>query len=1318
MDNENEKPGNSGRSWYQYLDPVQYGRIQEVPSERQTCPEYQAGWFSRLTFDWMTPMIVTSHRRTLEKNDIWLVNPKRSVRSLEQQFNDAFSKHVQEHHKHALLAALHDTFKREFWVGAAWLFAASVSQVMIPFTLKYLLDYVTAAYKAKKAVGAMPSQGPPVGVGMGYVFGILGMQLVQSVGTNQFIYHGFMVGAQARTVLIAVLFKKSLMLSTRARAGNTNEEKEDAAKNDSDKGYTNGRITTLMSSDVGRIDTAAGMFHLIWSAPLQIFLAFALLLLNLTYSAIVGFGTLLVGITVLTFALKSLIKRRKIINEVTDTRVSLTQEVLASVRFIKYNAWEGSFLQRLAALRTKEVNMVIKLNTTRNALNALSIALPIFAAMFSIIVYATTGHALLTSVIFSSMALFTALRVPFNLLPLVIGQLADALSAVGRLSDFLTAEEQEEHITWDKTAEAAINVENATFVWEKKASEKDSYSGSERLFSLDNINFEVQRGELLAVVGSVGAGKTSLLCALADEMRKTEGHVTLGASSRAYCPQQAWIQNATLKQNIIFDQPLDHERYNEVVKACSLGPDLETLPAGEETEIGERGVNLSGGQQQRVNLARAMYADRDIILMDDPLSAVDAHVGRHIFEHAICGMLKGKTRILSTHQLHVLSRCDKILWLQDGHIKAHGTWTDLFDADPEFRAFVKVQQQDDSTEEDKVPRDAQVVKSEAPLPAGDGLLVREEERAVGSLSWKIVSNYIQSSGSPVYGLMAITLLILAQGTNALTSIWLSWWISNRFDLKRDTYIALYVCIALLQTVMLFSFGAGISILAGRSSRKMVDSAMKHVTQAPMSFHDTQPLGRMMNRLSRDVEVMDNQLPDAVRMFMYTVTIVTSIIVLLCVYFHWFLVALPFLAAAFVYATAYYRSSATQLKRYDATLRGIMFARFGESITGIPTIRAYGVQDQMVHRIHEAIDDMDSAYFLTLSNQRWVTCRLDIVAILTVTILGLLVVILRDYVEPSVSGLVLSYSISITQMMQLAVRQLSEVENAMISTERLYEYGTALPQETSLQQLPGQKHVTVPSSWPQRGEIIMANVQLRYRPGLPLVLHGLNLNIRGGEKVGIVGRTGAGKSSISTSLFRLVELCGGTITIDDIDIAQIPLNQLRSRISIVPQDPHLFQGTVRSNLDPLGQHEDLALWDVLRRVGLYSSQTDTHFHLDASVDERGANFSQGQRQLITVARALIRNSRIIIFDEATSSVDLETDGRIQQVIVDAFAGQTVLTIAHRLNTIVDYDKVCVLEQGRIVEFGEPFQLWETQNSVFRSLCDKGRIDREDFKIIRQ
>lgn len=602
---------------------------------------------------------------------------------------------------------MHETFKVEFWIGGLCQLFASIFQVMSPFTLRYLITFATQAYYAQHGGTA----GPHIGKGLGLVFGVTAMQVLQSLGTNHFIYRGMMVGGQSRAVLITVIFEKAMKLSGRAKAGGkaiedaaapdlTLPDKENGTEQDGwfkrmvkkktqpkggpqstpDKargisgdgaGWGNGKVINLMSTDTYRVDQASGMFHMVWTSPVAVIITLVVLLINLTYSALAGFALLVIGVPVLTEAVKRLFVRRRAINKVTDQRVSLTQEILQAVRFVKYFGWESSFLERLGDIRKREIRSIQILLSIRNAINAVSMSLPIFASMLAFITYSLSKHALDPAPIFSSLALFNSLRMPLNLLPLVIGQIIDAWASLGRIQEFLVAEEQADEFNWDYEGKNAVEMKQADFTWERTATQESdmkadgkqgkdpvkeamkaekaeakakklavkeaktggpsvSGDGSDSAstltevepFKLHNLDFKVGRNELLAIIGGVGSGKSSVLAALAGEMRKTSGEVVMGAS-RAFCPQYAWIQNATVKENILFGKDFNRDWYEKVIDACALRPDLEMLPNGDQTEIGERGITVSGGQKQRLNIARAIYFNSDIVLMDDPLSAVE-----------------------------------------------------------------------------------------------------------------------------------------------------------------------------------------------------------------------------------------------------------------------------------------------------------------------------------------------------------------------------------------------------------------------------------------------------------------------------------------------------------------------------------------------------------------------------------------------------------------------------------------------------------------------------------------------------------------------
>lgn len=699
------------------------------------------------------------------------------------------------------------------------------------------------------------------------------------------------------------------------------------------------------------------------------------------------------------------------------------------------------------------------------------------------------------------------------------------------------------------------------------------------------------------------------------------------------------------------------------------------------------------------------------------MTAVDAHVGRHIFDHAICGLLKDKCRILATHQLHVLHRCDRIIWMQDGHIHTIDTFDNLMANSEGFQKMMASTAQEEKTQKDGVLGAEEEGKGTKKKTATRRVaLMQQEERAVRSVPWSIYAAYIRASGTLLNGLLAFFLLALAQGSNIVTSLWLSWWTANKFGYATGQYIGAYAGLGVTQALLQFSFSVTLSILGTQSSKVMLQNAMTRVLRAPMSFFDTTPLGRITNRFSKDVDIMDNILQDAMRMYLFTLSMIISVFILIIVYFHYFAVALGPLLLIFLFSAGYYRASAREVKRHEAVLRSDVFSRFTEGVSGTSSIRAYGLQDQFTKGVQASVDQMNSAYYLTFSNQRWLSVRLDAIGNMLVFTTGILVVTSRFNVSPSVSGLILSYILSIVQLIQFTVRQLAEMENAMNATERIHYYGNQLEQEAPL-------HLgDVASSWPQKGEIVFNEVQMRYRDGLPLVLQGLNMTVAGGERIGIVGRTGAGKSSIMSALFRLVELSGGSISIDGINIASVGLKDLRTRLAIIPQDPTLFRGTVRSNLDPFHEHTDLELWSALRQSNLVEGEAEAEagadssahgrIHLDAVVEEEGLNFSLGQRQLMALARALVRGSQIIVCDEATSSVDMDTDQKIQKTIATGFRGKTLLCIAHRLKTIINYDRICVMDQGRIAELDQPLRLWEAQG-IFRSMCDRSGIRREDF-----
>ncbi|KAF2157253.1 ABC multidrug transporter [Myriangium duriaei CBS 260.36] len=1325
--------------WKSKLNPLRRSVLPPVPGQRGISGEYRAGFFSSLYFQWMVPLLSVGYQRPLELKDIWEVNPNRSLDKLTIDFKESLvERKTKPSRLDPLLLAIYDTFKKDFLIGGVAQLIAGCVQVISPFVLRYLISYVQEAYNARYHGGVSPG----LGRGFGLVVGITCMQLLQSLCANQYYYRGMILGGQARSTIIACILEKAMKISGRAKVdgGDGNPG-----------GWSNAKISNLMSTDTSRIDSACVSIHRLWVSPIQVVLALALLCINLTYSALVGFGLFCTVMPLLAVAIRSLMSRRKAINKLTDQRIHLSQEIFSAIRIVKFFAWEPKLLSRLRTIRNLEIRKLSFLLSIRNAVLAVAVGMPILASMLTFITYSLTGHILTAAPIFSSLALFNALGVPLEVLPMAVGRAIDAMASIKRISQFLDAEELQESAVLDPTLEDAITISNASFTWEQgslnaepgvvgNASDQEqneraltaTSTSSEVLggpFRLKDINLSIGRKEFVAVIGSVGSGKSSFLSALAGDMRKTNGAVIFGAS-RALCSQYPWIQNTSLKQNVTFGKRFDESWYEAVIQACALKQDIDMLPNGDATEIGEKGVTISGGQKQRLSIARAIYFDADIVLMDDPLSAVDAHVGKHIVDLAICGLLRDKCRVLATHQLHVLSRADKIIWLKEGSIHKVATFQELMNDDAEFQHLMKatnIRQEkhkvDEETEITSAPERADGDPTSAKEDKPVTNLMQVEERATGSVSWTIYAAFIRASGSMWNVVLAISMLGTAQAMNILTNLWLSWWTSKTFNFQTAQYIGVYAALGVIQAIMMFTYATTLTTLCARAGRTMLTRAVAHTIRAPISFFDTTPIGRITNRFSKDVDTMDNSLTDDLRFLLYIIATLVSVFCLVTAYYYYFLAALVPLGLAFVATASYYRASAREIKRHEAVLRSTVFARFGEAITGTTTIRAYGVQSHFLASISASLDSMDGAYFLTFAGQRWLSTRLDTVGALLIFVVGILIVTSRFSVNPSIGGVVLAYMLGIVQLIQETVHVFTDVENEMISTERLYQYGHSLEQEEST---PASGGDIVGSTWPEKGELRFMNVQMRYRPGLPLVLTGLTVHIRPGERVGIVGRTGAGKSSIISAIFRLVELCHGCISIDDVDISTVPLHDLRSRLSIIPQDPTLFQGTIRSNLDPFDEYEDLRLWEALRQAGFATEASlqpaieaggGGRIQLDMPVEDEGLNFSLGQRQLIALARVLAKGSQIIMFDEATSSVDFETDKKVQETIHHAFQGKTLLCIAHRLKTIIGYDRTLVMEGGQVAEYDSPLNLFDN-GGIFRGMCDRSGITRDHIMSQRE
>lgn len=1471
---------------------------------RVSLQSIKIGLLSKLSFQWVNSLMKIGNRKSLDMLDIWELDKKSQMSNVSEMYhkyyrNEIMSSTFEEQYggegtdnifqiflNSQVMRAIFKMYKKPLIVSGLYKLVNTFVQFLPALIVARILKQVESTSLNALSVQKLSSKSI-------FLVATLFLTLCsKTIVENQYFDIVSNGAASVRAALSAEVFRKSLKLSPESR-----------------QNATTGEILNYMQMDTTRIENVAVSIHIIWDGLLQIVGYSALLLRFLGPSVLAGIAALAVIVPVNAMFLQRLSALRADMLRYTDNRVKLTEEILQGVRAIKSYNWETPFIEQLRKLRALELDALRASTNTRAMLIAVLSAAPSFVAVLTLYVYVLLGNVLSPVKVFTALGLFNQLRFPLIFYPMVINNLAEGKISLQRLSKFLKAKEVVDYVNRDPAVnglseDVAVGITAANFSWTAPVSGAEGSGGRGRLSGVD---LNIRKGELVAVIGPVGSGKSTLLASLLGELHKEAGNVTV-IGSVAYVPQTSWIPNESLRNVILFGKPLEESVYSEVVRVCGLERDLELLEAGDQTEIGERGVNLSGGQKQRVSIARAVYDNADVYLFDDPLSALDSEVGAKVFSDCVKGFLHRKTRILVTHQLTVLPQVDRIILMINDEfgscrILDQGTFFELLERghDVSDMAMRYEKEKEVSSEEvveddatasslanfgvpevasadpdvegndsmvesgsagldvptiDKpsdnivksgstgpskassgassgpehlpasstsvpaaaeetlkclpptggvvdvcngvdcvVPDDGQedrpaacvspdeVVVSDGskkfsnqdedslqPLLEGIGTgdavlsggsegleshveveedvvvpdeadklpvkLMTKEDRGEGAVGWDVYRSYLTATGSPVLVSLVFASIITSSFSQVLQQGVVAAWTSDPTYSRHSLPLYLFGVGAAAVGVAFFTYmRTFLSCLVGmRASETLHGLLVSRILRAPLSYFESTPVGRLMQRFSKDFDSVDQQLPSSLSQVVASAMQIFAAMAAICVVTPSFtFVVLP-LMAVYLFVTQYYLNVARELKRLDSLSRSPIFSHFGEALGGLSVIRCFKKESLFRAGNEKRLNDNLSVYYALKAVDRWLSLRLELLANVIVGCSATLV--LWSGSKAGAAGVSLNNALGVTGLLNWAVRNAVDAEALMTSVERVVYTTKNTPQEkhhfeSELLAAAGAANTTStttspplsPSSgkqtsddelsrtgWPWRGGIVLKDLRMRYRGDFEPVLRGVSASINAGESIGIVGRTGSGKSSLFRALLRLTELEKGSILVDGVDISRLGLAMLRSTVSIIPQDPMLFSGSIRYNLDPRGSHDDAKLWMALNKAHLGATVRGLPGGLSYVVSESGDNFSSGQKQLLCLARALVRHSRLLLLDEATSSVDSETDELIQQTIRQEFGGgkATVLTIAHRLRTVLDADKILVMDAGRVAEFASPGELLRNPNSIFFRLVANDKL----------
>eukprot|EP00210_Caulerpa_lentillifera_P006263 g5982.t1 len=1314
-------------------------RYERLPSENSSSySNLISSAYIWLSLSFVNPLLKKGARNELDEFSAISVNPvKKSIGVLTNEFSRIYAElRNADHSKRPLVTSdvVYALMRQhaflllvQFLLAIMWSCARLLGSLSVRWFLIWLNDYQDGEAKASE----------------GWLWGLLlvASSMAWVLCNEQVFWVGAMVGWKMKMSMIAAVHEKLLKLNSSSVAK-----------------ITSGHVVNLASNDVQRFDYPSLAWPFVVTSPIETLLILIMLSFVLgIIPAVCGLSFVLLLVPLQSLFSKQIANFRIEAAKATDKRINFMSDLISGNLAVKMLGWEDPLLEKVNNIRSKEHTLLKRVNFIKAKTLAINGYIQTIMACITFVVYRFSGGDFNVPDVLFAISLLNLPRVSVALMfSTAVQSISELAVSTKRLDDFFRLPEMKDiSSTEESTVERGeIIIQNGNFGWFSTSSDnskaikqstkmeqilvklglkgnKQEQSKAPSLVqTLTNIGFHVRPGELVGIAGKVGCGKSSLLCALLNDMENLNPNYFIRMKgSISYCAQSPWIMAATVRDNIVFGNDFDDELYNQVISSCALDIDLEQFPLGDQTEIGERGINLSGGQKARIALARAAYCRTDINLLDDPLSAVDPNVGRLLFERCIGGvngLMKNSTSLLVTHQKQFLPLCDRIILMNNGEIEAIGTWSEL--ANHHLLKDIEKETTKQSNYVNPAPINQFEVKGIETLDAFLGStdatsneiestgnkkssenairtqLVEKEGKVHGQVSLRVYWDYIVH-----IGVLSTTLTLLLLFINGIlyfgTQLWIAIWASVDEHDQQD-YQWIWVLIVLSSGVVItitLAMFAVIGILINGSTNLHKRMA-KRVMHAPLTFFHRNPSGRIINRFSKDIGIQDDLLPPTVGDVSLSTIEVFGTVIIISIALPYMI---PFLIAIIYFfdkIRRYYLVTSREVRRYDAVTRSPVYAMLSSNIKALPTIHAFHQAERFQAMFLKALDLNGSWWMAFLATSRWVALRLDCLVVVVSAVVVMLSVLLANKVNTEILGLALIYIVTLSAALQWWIRQAAELESQMTSVERNIEY-TKLDQEPPRASEGGRE---APLNWPNHGTIEYSLVTASYRPELEPALKQLQFIIPGGSSVGIVGRTGSGKSSLLLSLFRLIDITEGQILIDGIDISTIGIDVLRKQCAIIPQDPVLFGGTFRSNLDPWSDFSDSQVWNVLRRVHL-DEMVKAFGGIDAPVAEQGNNLSVGQRQLLCLARALLADSKILALDEATANIDRTTDALIQDAlhVMIADKQKTLLIIAHRIDTVLDCDLLLVLDGGKVVEFGNPTSLLSNANGFFRKMVSAAK-----------